>query len=197
MATPVKNVDEYIATRAEWAEVLEKLRAIMMASGMEESIKWGAPAYGINGRNVAGLAAFKNHVSIWFWQGALLSDPHGVLYNAQAEKTKALRQWRFHEAREVRTTIVRQYVKEAIENARAGKMIRPEKKKALPLPDEMKEAFKLDPGLKKAFGALSQACQREYVEYVSEAKQPATRHRRMAKSAVMILDGQGLNDRYK
>jgi len=194
---PVKNVDEYIATKAEWAGLLEKLRSVMLSCGLEETIKWGAPSYGIDGRNVAGLAAFKNHVSIWFWQGALLSDPQGVLYNAQSEKTKALRQWRFHEPREVKTTVIRAYVKEARDNAVAGKMIRPEKKKSLPLPAEMKEAFKLDPGLKKAFGSLSQACQREYIEYVSEAKQPATRQRRMAKSAVMILEGQGLNDRYK
>jgi uncharacterized protein YdeI (YjbR/CyaY-like superfamily) len=193
MKTPVKTVDEYIATKPEWAEALEKLRAIMLACQLEEGIKWGSPAYMINGRNVAGLVAFKQHIAIWFWQGALLQDPDGVLVNAQEGKTQALRQWRFANAKAIKPALIKKYVLEAKTNALAGKAVELKKKETPTPPAEMVAAFEKDKALANAFQKLSPGCQREYVEYVAEAKLPATRERRMAKSAGMILAGKGLS----
>ncbi len=197
MKIPVKTVDDYIATKPEWTEALEKLRAVMLACQLEEGIKWGSPAYMINGQNVAGLAAFKQHIAIWFWQGALLSDPDGVLVNAQEGKTQALRQWRFTRAKEIKPALIKKYVLEAKANAQAGKAVKLKKKEMPPPPAEMVAAFEKDKALSDAFKKLSPGCQREYVEYVAEAKLPATRERRMGKSAGMILAGKGLNDGYK
>src|SRR5690606_7835671 len=122
MKDSVRNADEYIATKPEWAELLEKLRSVMLACGLEETIKWGIPTYLTDGRQVAGLAAFKHHVAIWFWHGALLEDPDQVLVNAQEGKTQGLRQWRFTQLREVKVGLVRKYIKAAVANARAGKV---------------------------------------------------------------------------
>jgi uncharacterized protein YdeI (YjbR/CyaY-like superfamily) len=39
--------------------------------------------------------------------------------------------------------------------------------------------------------------QREYAEYIAEAKQAATKERRLEKILPMIAAGGGLNDKYK
>jgi uncharacterized protein YdeI (YjbR/CyaY-like superfamily) len=39
--------------------------------------------------------------------------------------------------------------------------------------------------------------QREYCEYISEAKRDATKLKRLEKIIPMIIEGVGLNDKYK
>ena len=43
-------------------------------------------------------AYIRDYVGLWFYQGALLSDPQQVLINAQTGRTKASRQWRYTSA---------------------------------------------------------------------------------------------------
>ncbi len=68
---------------------------------MKETIKWGAPVYTLDYKNIVGLGAFKSYVGLWFFQGALLNDEKKKLINAQEDKTKALRQWRFNSVKKI------------------------------------------------------------------------------------------------
>ena len=126
-----------------------------------------------------------------------LSDPKGVLVNAGEGKTRGLRQWRFTSLEEIKPALVKKYILEAIKNAKEGKEIKPEKKAALPLPAELQTAFKQDKNAKACFEKLTPGKQREYLEYITEAKGEETRKRRVAKSIPIILEGRGLNDKYK
>ena len=45
--------------------------------------------------------------------------------------------------------------------------------------------------------ALTPGRQREYNEHIASAKREATQHSRLAKILPMVLDGKGLNDRYR
>ena len=78
----MKKVEQYIEKKTEWQDELKSLRIVMLKSGMEETVKWGIPTYTVNGKNVAGLAAFKNHVAVWFFNGVFLKDKEKVLINA-------------------------------------------------------------------------------------------------------------------
>ncbi|MCB0568726.1 MAG: YdeI/OmpD-associated family protein [Phaeodactylibacter sp.] len=189
------EVDAFIQKHEQWREALSKLRAILLTTGLDETIKWGSPAYTLDGKNVVGLGAFKAYVGIWFFQGGLLEDRHGVLVNAQEGKTRAMRQWRFQSAGEIDEKLVRQYLAEAIRNQRAGKQIKPELNKPLILPEELTSALQQDSRLASCFGKLTPGRQREYAEYVGEAKRQATRSARLEKITPMILAGIGLNDR--
>lgn len=180
-----------------WVEELELLYDIVRKTELEETIKWGAPCFTINGKNVLGLGGFKSYVGIWFNQGVFLKDPLKVLVNASEGKTKALRQWRFQSKKEINPKHVKAYILEAIENAIEGKTIKPEKKKTAELPDELKSALKKDKKLNANFSALTPFKQREYIEYISEAKQEKTRVSRVEKSVSLILEGKGLNDKYR
>jgi uncharacterized protein YdeI (YjbR/CyaY-like superfamily) len=62
------------------------------------------------------------------------------------------------------------------------------------MPDEFKNKLKETPGLKSAFGALTQGRQRGYLLYFSAPKQSKTREARIEKSVPQILKGKGLND---
>jgi len=190
-------VDEYIESANKWREELQALRKILLSAGLEETTKWGAPCYTLNGRNVVGIAAFKSHVGLWFFQGALLEDPKSVLINAQEGRTKAQRQWRFDGSQAIDLRLVRAYVDEAIANALAGRELKSDRRKSVDVPVELHAALSKRTKLAEAFAALTPGKQREYALYVSEAKQQATKSRRIEKILPMISAGLGLNDRYR
>lgn len=195
----VKTAEEYIAENPQWQPALDLLRNLFLETGMDESIKWGIPVYCVNGKNVAGLAAFKGYVGIWFYQGALIADTAGKLINAQEGVTRALRQWRFKSTEEVaeEKSIIKQYTFVAIENARKGRAVKAEKNKPLDLTDEMTDALDSDLKLKEAFEGLTLSRKREFAEHVATAKRAETRAARLAKIIPIIMRGEGLHDKYK
>lgn len=197
MRKQLSNVADIIHDMEPWAEGLFLLREIILSTGLTEEIKWGSPAYTYEGKLVVSIGGFKNFFTMWFHHGVFLSDPANVLVNAGEGRTRGLRQWRFTSVEEIKPALVKKYVKEAIQNAKAGKEIRPEKKAALAIPAEFVAAFRSDKALKASFDKLTPGRQREYLEYVGEAKTASTRERRMEKSIPTILAGKGLNDRYK
>jgi len=192
-----KTVNEYILNAKYGMEILIILREILKETELLETIKWGAPVYTLNDKNVVGIAAFKSYAGIWFFQGALLNDKAGVLVNAQEGTTKALRQWRFSSAGEIDDKLVLEYVNEAIENQKKGNEIKAERKKSVTVPPELKDAFQKNKELESAFNQLTPGCKREYADYVSEAKKEETRKRRVQKIVPMILQKKGLNDQYR
>jgi len=145
------------------------------------------------------MAAFKNHIGIWFYQGIFMKDPHKKLINAQENKTKANRQWRFESLEEIQenAAILKEYIEEAIENQKQGKEIKPTKYKEAVIPVELKEVLDKNHVLKEQFESLSQFKQREYAQHVGSAKQETTRIRRLQKIIPMIEMGMGLNDKYR
>lgn len=180
-----------------WSEELEMLYGLVRSTELVETIKWGGPCFTINGKLVLGIGAFKSYVGIWFHQGVFLKDPKKVLINANEEKTKALRQWRFFDKNEIDLKLIRSYVLEAIENAKAGKELKPEKKKTGELPVELKQILDKNKKLGTQFNLLTPFKQREYIEYIADAKQEKTRISRVEKSVPLILEGKGLNDKYR
>ncbi|WP_298494674.1 DUF1801 domain-containing protein [uncultured Algibacter sp.] len=192
------SVEEYIEEHQYFREALTILRDIINTTEVEETIKWSAPIYTVNGKNVLGLGAFKKHFGIWFFNGVFLKDEHNLLVNAQENKTKALRQMRFESIKDINKNIVLLYVKEAIENQKLGKEIKPDrKKKKTIIPDELETVLDSKNELKLAFNNLSPYKQREYCEYIGTAKRAATKQTRLEKITPMILKGMGLHDKYK
>ena len=98
------------------------------------------------------------------------------LVNAQEHITKALRQIRCDTIEEVNTDLVLAYVKEAIENQRAGKEIKVERKgNTVNIPKELSAFFNNDQDLQLTFSALTHGKQRKYCEYIATAKRMTTK----------------------
>ena len=135
------KVDAYIKKHDQWSEVFQAARKTLVASGLEETVKWGTPTYTLDGKNLIGIAGFKNHCALWFHNGAFLKDPDKRLVNAQEGKTKGLRQWRFESGEKLPVRALKAFIKQSIENQRAGKSIKPDTKKKLNVPDELANAM--------------------------------------------------------
>ena len=202
----IHSVEVYIELNSHFGEELSLLRKIINATYLEEKVKWNMPTYCLNGKNVLGIGAFKEHFCLWFHNGVFLKDKSNLLINAQENKTKAkmffktkaLRQMRFKSNEEINETVVLAYVKEAIENQRLGKEIKPKRKtKTVTIPVELSFVLKANKELNISFKALTPGKQRDYCEYVSEAKREATKQSRLEKIIPMIIAGVGLNDKYR
>jgi uncharacterized protein YdeI (YjbR/CyaY-like superfamily) len=192
-----KNPDAYFAKDRLWREEIVALRKVLLSTGLSEEIKWGSPFYTMDGKHIVGLTAFKNFFCLWFPQGALLKDEKKVLMNAQEGVTKAQRQWRMDDARQIKPAIIKAYVKEAAALAKAGKEIKADRAKPLVVPAELKAALAKNKRAGAAFEKMTLTLKREYAGYVAEAKQDATKQRRLEKILPMIAAGKGLNDKYR
>ncbi|HXJ97790.1 MAG TPA: DUF1801 domain-containing protein [Gelidibacter sp.] len=181
----------------QWQEELEILACIISKLPLEKSIKWGSEVFTYHGKNVVSYGGFKNYFTIWFYNGVFLKDPYQVLVNAQEGKTKALRQWRFTSKKEIDADKITEYINEAIENEKKGLRIQPEKFKQLPIPDFLQKEFDTDINLYEHFIKLTAGRQKEYIIYINEAKQEVTKLKRLEKIKPLIIQGIGLNDKYK
>ena len=198
MKFKVNSVKEYINYFPNWKKELKTLDKIFQAAEMDETIKWGIPVFCVNGKNVAGFAAFNNWISIWFYQGVFLKDSKNKLINAQEGVTKALRQWRFTTLEEITKDekLIVAYLEEAIRNSKAGKEVKIVRKK-LTIPPELTKVLDSNKNLKKKFEAFSLSNRRSFAEYIEKAKRATTKQTRLEKIIPMIKSGIGLNDKYK
>ena len=192
-----KTVDEYILNVKEGSGILIVLRELIGLTELKETVKWGIPVYTINDKNVLGIAAFKTYVGLWFYNGSFLKDDAGVLVNASEGVTKAMRQWRFTSVEEIDDKLVLKYVNEAIENQKQGKELKTERNKPIIIPDELQIEFAVDKELENCFNRFTPGKQREFVNYISEAKTTETRKARVQKVIPLILENIGLNDKYR
>ncbi len=160
-----KSVADFLEQHPEWQTELHFLCSVIEETELTPTIKWGAPTYTYNGKNILGLGAFKKYVGLWFHQGALLQDKQKVLHNAQEGVTKALRQWRFNTVEEMDATLIKAYILEAIKNEKEGKRIKPTKGKPLVIPEELQTALDNNSQLKNNFRGLTLSKKREYCDY--------------------------------
>lgn len=191
------SVEDFYGGVEHWQAELAKLRSVICSMPLEEVFKWNFPCYTYGGKNVVGVGGFKAYFGIWFYQGALLSDPAKFLVNAQEGKTKALRQWRMTSAKEIKVRQIKSYINEAMSLVDSGQEVKFNRNKALLIPVELEAALAGDKKAAAAFRKLTTGRQREYADYISEAKRADTKTRRIAKILPMIVQGGGLNDKYR
>ncbi|RTE53203.1 hypothetical protein EHW67_12020 [Arenibacter aquaticus] len=192
-----EKIDAYYAKEQPFKEGIGILRKLALKTPLTETFKWGSPVYTIDNKNVLGILAFKNHFSIWFFQGVFLSDPIKVLVNAQEGKTKAMRHWKFNSINEIDEETVLNYFQEAISNQKKGKVYLPKKEKITTLPPLLNDAMEKNAELKHNYNQLPPYKQREYHEYIGGAKQEKTKRTRLDKCIPLILKGKGLHDRFR
>lgn len=178
-----------------WTEPLSALRALAQASGLVEEMKWGAPCYTLDGKNVLAIGAFVDACALSFFKGAGLDDPLGALESpgANSHHVRFLR-FRSREEVEARSALAAEFIAQAIALERAGyRVVRPET--AEPLPEELEQRLDAEPALRAAFEALTPGRRRSHALHVSGAKQSETRARRAERCVEDILAGRGFNER--
>jgi uncharacterized protein YdeI (YjbR/CyaY-like superfamily) len=179
-----------------WSEELEFLKSIIAKTELIETSKWGGCVYVLDNKNVVGIGGFKNYFTIWFFNGVFLKDEKKALVNAQEGVTKSLRQWRFTSKDEVNETLVLEYIQEAIENEKQG-IKNPKAQATIEMQEIFQKELDVDINLAEAFLKFSPYKQKEFLEYIVEAKREETKRSRIEKIKPMILKNIGLNDKYR
>ena len=158
----------------QWEEELDFLKSIIIKTDLVETTKWGTSIYTHNNKNILGIGGFKSYFGVWFINGVFLKDEAKLLVNAQEGVTKALRQWRFNSKEDINEKLLLSYIKEAIENQSKGLSHKPIKKEVV-ISDFFENELKKDTILAKAFEQFSPYKQKEFLEYIDDAKQEKTK----------------------
>jgi uncharacterized protein YdeI (YjbR/CyaY-like superfamily) len=196
--TPSKTnpkVDAFIANAKKWQEELRRMRAILLDSDLTEEFKWSQPCYTFQGKNVIVISGMKESCVFAFFKGALLKDVHGVL-TRPGQHSQSTRWIKFTSVLEIAEmkSVLKAYVREAIEVEKAGLKVKLKKTSDLKVPEELQTMLDEFPNFKAAFEALTPGRQRAYIYHFSAPKQSKTRESRVQKFMPHILKGKGLLD---
>ena len=178
------RVDAYIAKSPPFAQpILAEVRKQVHAAypAAEETMKWGVPHFTHKGI-LCGMAAFKAHCRIMFWKG--LGSVGSIKSVADLPPKKVLAE---------------RVQKAAALNENGTKRTRPPRPKKSPVavPAFITGALKKNPRALAAFKAFSPSHRREYVEWITEAKQDETRQRRLSTAVEWIASGRSRNWKYE
>jgi len=192
------RIGAYIAKSAEFARpILEHLRERVHTAcpEVEEGIKWGMPFFSYKAAPMCMMAAFKQHCSFGFWLSKEVtggSDEDGM---GQFGKLASLED--LPADRQLAT-----FLKKAMALNEAGvKKARPKAaaKPAPTLPEDLAAllAQKKHAAARKTYEGFGPGAQREYVDWIVEAKTDATRQKRLATTLEWLAEGRKRNWKYE
>ena len=190
------RVDTYIARQADFARpILEHLRAVVHAAcpGVEETLKWGMPTFLSGGAILASMAAFKQHATFGYWKHALVMG-EGVERDGMGSYGKMTSIKDLPPKKTLAADL-----KRAVQlNADKVKSTRKSAPKPPPqAPDDLLAALKKNAQARKAFEAFPPSAQRDYVEWIVEAKREETRAKRLAQAVEWMAEGKRRNWKYE
>ncbi|NYE60908.1 uncharacterized protein YdeI (YjbR/CyaY-like superfamily) [Duganella sp. 1224] len=198
MPTTDPRVDAYIAKSADFAQpILEHLRAVVHATcpDVEETIKWGFPNFMYKGM-MCSMASFKAHCSFGFWKAELLMADDDVKREAMGHFGK-LTSIKDLPSKKVLTAYIKQAMKLNDEGVTAPARAKPATPRALEIPDDLNAALDAVPAARAHFDRFSPSKQRDYAEWLTEAKTEATRTRRREQAIEWIAEGKSRNWKYE
>jgi hypothetical protein len=193
------RVDSYIAEAGEFARpILKHLRKIIHQGCPEivETIKWGCPFFDYRGL-LCGLAAFKAHCSMFFWRDIDVSrwlEKTNTAGGGMGQFGKIASM-----ADLPKDAVLLACVRAAVEqrNSPASKARRARRPaKEPPVPADLKKALAANAKAATTFKNFAPSHRRAYLDWISEARQPATRERRLRTTIEWLTEGKPQNWKY-
>lgn len=193
------RVDSYIATAPEFAQpILERVRETVLATcpDAEETLKWKMPTFMYGGAILCGMAAFKQHVSFGFWKHALVMG-EGVPRDGMGSYGK-MTSMKDLPAKKDLVAHIKKAMRLTDEGVKtAGNVRKRGTPKPLPVPSvDFAAALKKNKKAQATFAAFPPSHQREYVEWIDEAKREETRERRVLQAIEWLAEGKPRNWKY-
>ncbi|MDO6416853.1 YdeI/OmpD-associated family protein [Sphingomonas sp. BIUV-7] len=187
------RVDAAIAKAGDFAKpILGRLRAALHEAepGLVETIKWGRPFFELDGRPFAFMAAFKAHCGFGFWQGA----------ETGREEEGAGQYGRIASLADLPPDAeLVALIRARAAEARLERPSRPRRiaKGEAALPDDLASALAADPQAAAHFAGFAPGQRRDYIDWVTEAKRPETRARRIGETVAQVAQGLRRNEKYR
>jgi hypothetical protein len=196
MPTRDKRVDAYIKNAPEFARpILTELRARVHSAcpDVVETVKWRMPSFEYKGI-LCGMAAFKKHAVFGFWKHNLVVADDKKANMAMGSFGKLVEPGQLP----TKTEFAR-LVKKAMKlNEDGVKVVRNKtaKKKPITMHPALERALAANPKARAQFGEFAPSKQREYMEWISDAKADETRERRLKDAIQWIAQGKPRNWKY-
>jgi uncharacterized protein YdeI (YjbR/CyaY-like superfamily) len=188
------RIDSYIDQAQPFAQpILCHIRTLVHRAVPEatETMKWSMPFFSLNDRDIAMMAAFKAHAGVGIFDGLPMGGGEAMGNLGKLTGIADLPEDAAIEARLAAAAV-----------AALGKPIRAPRVRAAPaaeigLPDDLGAALAALPAALAAFEAFPPGARREYLAWVTSAKQPATRARRIETTVAQAAEGKKLNWKYE
>lgn len=199
MATkPDSRVNAYIAQAAPFAQpVLRHLRQLVRQGcpETEEALKWSSPFFLYRGKILCFLAAFKAHLAFGFWSPAMKKI---IAADGHAKDGRGLLGRITRRADLPSDRILLGYIRTAkkLHDSGASARLKPKPRPALPVPTDLAAALKRNRKAAAGWTGFSPSCRREYIEWITGAKRPATRESRLRTTLAWVAAGKKQNWRY-
>jgi len=188
------RIDAYISRAQPFAQpILEKVRERVHAvvPDIEEALKWSHPTYLRKGKIVLGTAAFKAHAVVHFWRGQELGFDTKAGARGQLGKLTS--------PADLPADLDAMIAKAAELSASTPA---PRKTKHAPKPPpemhpEFASALAKAPKAKTTLNGFPPSAQRDYFEWITEAKQDSTRQKRIATAVEWLSEGKRRHWKYE
>lgn len=188
------RIDAYIARAQPFARpILEHVRERVHAivPEVEEAMKWSTPTFTMGGKILLGMAGFKAHAVVNFWRGQELGFQTNDAAMGQLGKLASV---------DDLPPTLDSMIAKAAELARAGPAPRKAKHAPKPPPEmhpEFAAALAKAPKARAALDGFPPSAQRDYLEWITDAKQDATRQKRIATAVEWLSEGKRRNWKYE
>ena len=191
------RIDAYLAKVQPFARpILEHVRGRVQAvvPDVEETLKWGAPSFTLGGKILLMMAAFKAHAALNFWRGQELRG--GQASGDAMGQFGRLTSVADLPPDEELDALIRRSV-ELAATAPAPRKVKHEPKPPAALHPEFAAALDANPQAKATLDGFSQSARRDYLDWVAEAKQDATRAKRIATAVEWLAEGKKRHWKYE
>jgi len=191
------RVDAYIKKAEPFAQpILAHIRKAVHAAvpDVQETMKWSSPHFDYKGI-FCGMAAFKQHVGFGFWKSGLMKDvlPGGGLSAAgQFGKIASVKD--LPSDKELAKII--KFAKKLNDDEIKAPPMRKGPRPELKAPADLLSALAKNKKAKTTFDNFPPGQRREYISWVIEAKQAATRASRIATAVEWMAEGKVRNWKY-
>ena len=190
MASTDTRIDAYIDKAPAFAQPLLRQIRVWVHAGCpeaEEAIKWGMPSFLYRGKLVCGMAAFKQHASLGFW-----GHPDAAGNEGMGQYGKLTGPEQLPDAASFQAALHAAMARiDAGAKRPAGKPRAP-----LPMPDDLRQGLAADERARAGYQALAASYQREYIQWISDAKREATRQQRLQQALTWLAEGKKRNWKY-
>jgi len=194
------DVDAYIRNAQPFAQpILTRIRERFHRGcpGVQEKLKWSVPSFEYKGM-LGGMAAFKHHATWGLWKASLLNDTRRVL---ETDASSPMAAGKYTDVSQLppEEDMV-ELIRQAVElNERGVKL--PQRRRTADRPPpktpaDLAAALKRNARAAATFTNFSASHKRQYIEWITEARQERTRRRRVAQAIEWMAQGRPRNWKY-
>lgn len=191
------RVDAYIERQADFARpILTHLRDIVREAcpDCEETLKWSMPSFVYKTKILAHFAAFKAHAAFGYWSGSQVLGKGSGQASAMGQfgRLTSLDDLPPRETLIELTRKAMQLIDEGV------KPVRDKTAKApFTVPQDLKAALDANAAAKATFDGFPPSAQRDYVDWIVEAKRDETRTKRLNQAVEWLAEGKRRHWKYE